>query len=286
MTRLFFIHGMWDTPRIWQNYADFFSRLGYRVHTPPLVQHFSNNQKQHVAQLSLDDYVNQLEEDFHGANNPANQIVIVGHGMGALLAQLLAQRVECQALVLLAPLAPAGLQHLQLNTIGTLSKLLMTPLFWKSGIKLDPKATKHWFAHKLNADQQSRFSAQRCYESGKAIYEIAFWYLDTKKRAHVDPKKITCPVLTLTGSDDRLVRPKLAKHISQYYRHEHFFHELFGMGHLLNLEDGWDHVARKIHVWICWQLATSEPLVNGALALKNTQTYANLSQAGTYTATS
>ena len=134
MTTLFFVHGFWTTPRIWEQYQAYFGQLGYRTLAPALPQHFTRNQAQHPENLSLQDYLDCIEEDYLAAAQSGDEMIIVGHGMGAILAMQLAMRVDPQALVLIAPDAPSSLGSAFPPT-RALVEACAKPFFWKRGIK-------------------------------------------------------------------------------------------------------------------------------------------------------
>ena len=42
-------------------------------------------------------------------------------------------------------------------------------------------------------------------ESGRALFELFFWMFDKRRTTAVDTAKVTCPVLVVSGSDDKVV---------------------------------------------------------------------------------
>jgi|GEM_PF-6320872 len=253
MTTLFFVHGLWATPRIWENYQDYFSNLGYRVICPALPQHFSKNQAQHPAQLSLQNYVDQLEEDYRLVAEESNHIVIVGHGAGCVLSQQLAMRTEPDALILLAPEAAAGLGN-AFPTTRALKDICATPLFWQKGVKPSFKSTREYLFNTMTEKQAQAAYSQMCFESGLALKELWFWYLDTKNRSEIEREKIDCPIMTLAGAKDRYSSARTARRISRHLGQGRHFHRLQKFGHMIPLEDTHFEVAKQMHVWLCWQL--------------------------------
>lgn len=251
MSSMFFIHGMWSTPRAWDHYREFFQALGYRVHTPALVQHFTHNQAEHVAGLTLTDYLEQLERDYEAIGEPA---IIVGHSMGGLLAQQLAERVSPKALVLLAPAPAYGQLNTHFSPLRTLLGQLTEPVFWRKGLKPSTEAARYGIFNCLPREEQDKQLARLCYESGEVIKEIALWFTDLKQQAKVNPEVIECPVLTLVGKEDRITPADAVKKLSKRYQRNSHFHMLSRHGHMLNCEPGWEAIAQQIHVWLCWQL--------------------------------
>jgi len=247
---------MWSTPRIWDEYVNYFQALGYKTHTPALPQHFTANQADHAADLRLKDYLSQLEYDYKRLGENA---IIVGHSMGGLLAQQLAARVKPSALVLLAPAPPSGHVFFHPHSFKTLFKQLAIPLFWKKGLKPSPGAANYGLFNRIPEAQKDSMYQRLCFSSGRALFELALWYADKHRTAAVAVDDVTCPVLTLVGKDDRITPPSACKKVAELYKQKSHFHQLSQHAHMLTSEPGWEQIAQQIHVWLCWQLGNQEP---------------------------
>jgi len=248
---------MWTTSRIWDGFAEYFQQLGYQTYTPALPQHFTANQANDVAGFSLKDYLAHLEESYRKLPGDA---IIVGHSMGALLAQQLAERVDPEALVLLAPAPAAGQALFHADAFRTLFKSLTTPLIWRRGFKPSASAARFGLFNCLPKDDQDAQIKRMCFESGRALCEIALWYADPQHASRLRPGLIACPILNLVGEADRITPPAVARRAMQQYGDQATFHLLAGHGHWIPREPEWQRVARQIHVWLCWQLgAKSDP---------------------------
>lgn len=235
----------------WDEYIGFFRALGYRTYAPALPQHFTQNSPEDVAGLRLKDYVDQLERDYLACGEKP---IIVGHSMGGLLAQQLAERVAPPALVLLAPAPSYGLISFDVSPLRTMFKQLLTPLFWTKGLKPGEQAVRYGIYNKVPEAEQQKLIDRLCYESGQVIREIACWFTDPSQGSRVRPENINCPVLTLVGKHDRITPAEVCRKVSQSFAHNSHFHVLSKHGHMLNCEPGWEAIAQQVHVWLCWQL--------------------------------
>jgi pimeloyl-ACP methyl ester carboxylesterase len=254
MTTLFFIHGMWSTPRVWDAYRAHFQSLGYRTIAPALMQHFSSNQAHNVQGLSISDYVDQLEEEYRAAEKQHKNIVLVGHSMGGLLAQLLATRVNCKALILLASAPPSGLVTFHPEPAKIFSGVFCKPLFWKKGIKLKYRTARYGIFNALSEAEAQIQYERMCFDSGQVIREIALWYTDPARKTAVEFDKIDCPVMNLVGEHDRIVPPSSVEKLSRSLGASNHFQQLSNYGHMLPIEDKRFAIAKQMHVWLCWQL--------------------------------
>lgn len=253
MTTLIFVHGFWTTPRIWEPYQSYFNELGYQTKALALPQHFSRNQPQHPEGLSLVDYLDYLEEEFRAVSAKGGKVVVAGHGMGAVLALQLAMRVDPDALLLISPEAPSSIGT-ALPPTRALVEACTTPFFWKRGIKPTFRAARDLLFNKMSNEKAAQFYEYLCYESGQAIHQAWFWYLDTKSSASIEREKISCPIMTIAGSDDQYCSARVARRLARHLGQGRHFHRLQGFGHMLPLEDNSFTAARQMHVWLCWQL--------------------------------
>ena len=64
-------------------------------------------------------------------------------------------------------------------------------------------------------------------ESGFTYFQMALPFLDKQKGAYVDFDKINEPVLVITGTDDRMVNPNIAKATAKKYKNAKKFKECF-----------------------------------------------------------
>ncbi|MDX1453564.1 MAG: alpha/beta hydrolase [Oleiphilaceae bacterium] len=259
MAPLFFIHGMLSSARIWDDFRDYFQGLGYRCHAPSLPQHFTANQASDVAGLSLKDYRHSLESAYRQLDEAP---VLIGHSMGALLAQQLASQKRPKAMILLAPAPSAGVTLFHQDACRTLLKPLSTPMYWRKGFKPSLSAASFGLFNGIPQEQHAHLYDQLCYESGKSLFEIAMWYLDRNQEARVDAELIDCPVLTLVGDEDRLTSVSSCKRISEQFSGTSHFHSLSGAGHWLPKAANWQSIARQIHVWLCWQQGLQPRLID------------------------
>ena len=79
-------------------------------------------------------------------------------------------------------------------------------------------------------------------ESGRAGREMSFGLIA------VAPQRVTCPVLSVTASDDRFVVPRIGRALARKYRADHFVAE--GHAHLAISEPGYAKVASRVIDWL------------------------------------
>lgn len=99
---LYLLHGELGGSWLWERYLGYFAQRGWEGHALNLRAHFWSETDE-LEKLDLVSYTADAEAGLLALGRPA---VVVGHGMGGLLAMLLAQRQPVQALVLISPGLP------------------------------------------------------------------------------------------------------------------------------------------------------------------------------------
>lgn len=176
--------------------------------------------------------------------------VIVGHSMGGLLTQILGSRGLGRALVLLTPASPAGINALKFSVIKSFWSILSKWGFWKNPQRISFKASQYAILHLLPEKEQKRLYRKFVYESGRVAAEIGFWFFDVKAAAKVEASKISCPVLVVAGSEDKLTPPIVSQKIAKKYSTVSTYKEFENHAHWIIREEGWEEIAAFISKWI------------------------------------
>ncbi len=103
---LLFIHGLLGGSWLWERYLGFFAGRGWEGHALNLRNHYWSDPAD-PAELSFATY---LEDVVAAATHFGPNVVLVGHGMGGLLALKAAERVDVSGLILLSPEPPRDLR--------------------------------------------------------------------------------------------------------------------------------------------------------------------------------
>jgi len=253
---LVMIHGAFCGPWSFERFREPFEAAGYAVHAPVLRHHDCGaNPPAKLGRVSLTDYADDLAKLVDGLDETP---VLLGHSMGGLLAQMLAARGKARALVLLAPSAPWGVWPSTLFEIASAQTLLFSAGDYR-GTLIEP-SYKIAAAHsldKLDAAERSRVYARFVPESGQATFEIMNWSFDMRRAAHVRARDVTCPVLCLVGSDDKINPPATVSRIAARYHGRALFEEVAGRSHWLIGEKGCETIAARAVAWLDGALSSS-----------------------------
>lgn len=246
---IFMIHGMWGGGWYWDKFQAYFEEKGFQTIAPYLRHHDIQPNDPPPAGLgktSLQDYADDLEVEIKKLDEPP---ILIGHSMGGLIAQILASRGLAKAAVLITPAAPAGIVALTWSVLKSFKEVLFKWGFWKNPNKISYETAVYAMMDKLPADER-KYIYDRCvWESGRAATEIGFWFVGVKG-AQVDPSKVTCPLLVISGSEDRITPAKVVKKVAEYYEPMCTYMEIGGHAHWVLREPGWEKVAGYINAWL------------------------------------
>jgi len=242
------LHGANEGGWCFDQFRKVFEGLGWTVHTPDLIGHGTKaaDAAAKLVGVGMADYRAELEA-FLKTVGP--EPVLLGHSMGALLAQQLASRGLARALILVSPAPRAGILPPTGGEKQLDQDLMGLGAFWKTVINPDFALACIYTLNRVPATEQRAVFDKFGPESGRAFFEIFFWMFDQTKATAVDTGAIRCPVLCLSGADDKLVSLATARETAAPYRDATFW-ELPGHGHMLVLEPGAATIAQRIAEWI------------------------------------
>jgi len=251
------IHGMWGGSWYWENYRKFFEGKGYRCVVPTLRLHDMDPKavpNPALGSTSLLDYARDLEEVIRSLDS---QPVLMGHSMGALLAQILGSRDLAKALILLTPASPAGINAMKPSVIKSFASVLMGYGFWKKPKRQTFNEAVYSMLQLLPPEEQRKVYDRFVYESGRAASEIGFWFFDKKGASKVDERKVGCPVLVIAGSKDNITPASVVRKVADKYRAVSTYREFPNHAHWVIGEPDWQEIADYVSVWLDQALAES-----------------------------
>lgn len=235
---ILFIHGMWSGSWYWANFMEYFSKLGYDCWALNLRGHEPDPKLRDIGKVSFAQYVEDVDKAIAELGTLP---IIIGHSMGGLLAQKVAEISRTKAVVLLAPAPPWSVL-----TIHYLPLLLSQLKHLPDLILNRPLIPSYGLAVKMMLDCLAEEERRRIYskvvpESGRVAAEILLG------KVVIDKKRVTCPVLVIAGGDDKIISAKVAKRVAQGYKAD--FKEYPDRGHWM-MEEGWEKIAHDTGEWL------------------------------------
>lgn len=225
-----------------------FEDRGWSCHTPDPIGHGGDRRsaEARLIGVGIADYRRQMEQMLGEFAKPP---VLLGHSMGAVIVEQLASQGLARAVVLVSPAPRAGILPKTDRERQLAQDLMSLGDFWNKA--LDPifEIACAYSLNRIPPEEQRRVFDRFGPESGKALFELFFWLFDLSRATLVDIDAVRCPVLVLSGTDDRLISIATARATAASYVKAEFW-ELADHGHMVPVEPGAEIVAVRIMEWL------------------------------------
>ncbi len=222
-----------------------FEAAGHTVLTPDLRGHGSAEAYQTVVGVSMTDYARDIARVCESQGEP---VILMGHSLGGLVAQLAARRVKVAALILMAPSPPWGVPGSSIEEAATAFGLHMLGPFWAQAVTPDRSMMRQYSLDRMPKPEREAVVERLRPESGRALWETLNWWLDPFMTTSLGPGALTCPALVMVGDRDVVHPAATAKQTAE--RLGATYRTFAGMSHWLPGEPGWDTVATAALEWL------------------------------------
>ena len=105
-------------------------------------------------------------------------VILIGHSLGGLVAQLAARRAKVQALILMAPSPPWGVPGSSVEEAATAFGLHMLGPFWAQAVTPDRSLMRQYSLDRMPKPEREAVVERLRPESGRALWETLNWWLD------------------------------------------------------------------------------------------------------------
>jgi pimeloyl-ACP methyl ester carboxylesterase len=243
-----FVHGAFCGGWVWERFREPFDEAGYAVRTPNLPCHEEGPNLTALAGAGVRDFAEALGRYIKAIPGP---VVLVGHSLGGLIAQIAATHVRVDALILLAPSAPWGVMPTTMDEAAGQLGLASLGDYWQRAIEPDYAVARRMTLNRLPRDEARATFARFGPESGRAMQETIHWWSDPSMASAAPVFMISAPVLALSGEVDRINPPSTVRRIVARFPDAQADHQDFkGMSHWLLSEPGWENVAGALMTWL------------------------------------
>ena len=233
---LVFIHGAFVGHQPFDNWLGELARLGWGGVSAARRGRLGIGPER-AEGLSVADYV---VDTLKVIDTLSEEPVLVGHSLGGLIAQKIAEMGRCRAAILLAP-APAAM--LTAQAVALPSYLPMFPSILAGRPFLPPAGScSRIVLNQVPKEYHASIHGSLVHESGKVYREMIFGAVK------VDPAKVKCPVLVMGAEEDRIVSPALVKWTANRYGAELRMYP--NHAHLFIGEPGWEKIAADAVAWL------------------------------------
>jgi pimeloyl-ACP methyl ester carboxylesterase len=232
-----FVHGLFAAAWMFERWMTYFAERGRAAYAVDLRSHGASARVADLGRVGLGDYI----DDALHATRELGNVVVVGHSMGGLVAQRLAELGAVAAAVLVSPAPPRGIPLLSARLMMREAKYL-PDLLRSREIRVRRADADAMILNRVPPAQRPEMFARLQADSGRAGREIMLGAVA------VDARHVRCPMIVLAGDDDRFVPHRVARRVAAKYAAP--LRLMDGRGHLMMQEAGWDVAAAEIERWI------------------------------------
>ncbi len=257
------IHGIGCTGQTFDRLASAFREKGWRVETPTLRpdKRTVSRPPADLPSLRLKDYVDDMEAAARQLEAETGQPpVLMGHSMGGLIVQKLAERGVGRAAILLTPASPADARSgSSLAQALTFANVLFAGKPESKAHKIWPTGFRWGVLNRVPAARHAEIYDTAVYDSGGVYNDLANPEKDEHGIATIDESKITVPLLTIGGAKDRATPIADVRRVgAKYGRVGGDYLEYPNNAHWILDEPGTDQVIADIATWLASKGLTAD----------------------------
>jgi pimeloyl-ACP methyl ester carboxylesterase len=252
------VHGLWMTPRSWENWVEHFEAKGYRVVTPGYpgfeieVEALRENPEV-IAEQKVPNILEHIGGLIEKLEKPP---IIMGHSFGGTITQLLLARgYGCSAVVIDS--APTeGVRVNPPSQAKSLFPILKNPANRHRAVGFTPEEFHYAFANTLSREESDKVH-ERYHIPAPGSFVWDFGLIANFKPGHQETwvdyqNDDRAPLLFIAGGADHIMPASVNKSNAKHYKKSAAlteFHEFPGRSHWTCAEPGWEEVADMAISW-------------------------------------
>jgi len=222
ITTIVLIPGLWMTALCWEHWVKHYSEKGYCViaaNWPGMNADIDQLRRdpRSFAKLGLTEVVDHYEQLIRELETPP---IIIGHGVGGLVTQILLDRGWGAAGVAIAPAPVKGVRRLPLSSLKIALSALANPFNKRETTSLSPKQFHETFANTLTeAQSRSAFTRYALPGPNRVLLQTMLANFTRHAATTVNVRNDTrAPLLLVAGGQDRVAPSSLVKANFELYR--------------------------------------------------------------------
>jgi pimeloyl-ACP methyl ester carboxylesterase len=264
------IHGLWMTPRSWENWARRYAARGFRVLAPAWpgmdgeVEALRDDPSP-IAGLTIDRIIDHYAAIIRDLPSPP---IVIGHSFGGLFTQVLLDRGLGAVGVGVDSAPIKGLVRLPVSTLRASYPVLHNPANRHRAVPITAEEFRYTFGNTMSAeDSDQAWQRYAVPAAGHVLFEGAFADLSVDSAASVDNgNNDRVPLLLIAGGEDHVVPATVVRSNAGLYQKSRAvtaYHEFPERSHFTVGEPGWEQVADFALDWAVEMANTRSPAVVG-----------------------
>lgn len=248
---LLMIHGVGCGGEVWDRMKRDFVMAGWVCEAPTLFPQLRTREDppDSLADLTLEDYV-QASKKFADelTARDGQKPVVIGHSMGGLIAQKLAEAGTVRGGIFLTPAQPKGCTVVDWRVLRTFWSILKVGQKNVPGrvFKVGPNGFRWGVLNAVPPERHDAIYAEALFDSGRVYHDLG-------NPNEIDASKVTIPTLTIGAKKDRATVIKAVRKVGAKYAKAAYpgdYIEYGSHAHWIVDEPGTEQVSSDILEWL------------------------------------
>lgn len=245
-----FVHGMFQNPKSWTNWINYFEAKGYDCIAPAWPLHdgepatLRSNPPAGLGELSLDEIVTSIETV---VGEQTERPIVIGHSVGGLIVQILSNKNLISAGVAIDSVAPNAMLSFDWGFFKN-SAMITNPLKGDQPFMMDEKSFHENFCNTMTVEQSNvAYNLYATHDSRNVLRDCM------GSAGKVDLELPHMPLLFIGGEKDQIIPPELNEKNAKAYTDKESittFKEFANRGHFICGQPGWEEVASYTYEWL------------------------------------
>jgi len=250
MKTIVFIHGMFQNPKSWNKWIEFFSAKGYNCIAPAWPMHegepieLRHNPPAGLGDLHLQTIVDEMEDIVTSLDE---RPILIGHSVGGLIVQLLVEKGLAEIGVPISSVAPNAMLAFDWGFMKN-SALIANPFKGNEPFYMDLESFHGAFCNTMSMEETERaYNEYATHDSRNVLRDCM------GADGQIDVDMPHAPLLFIAGEKDEIMPTELTKRNSEAYTDEvsiSEYKEFPNRGHYICGQPGWEEVAEYVYDWL------------------------------------
>jgi len=224
---LIFVHGMLSNADVWHPFINYFNERDFSCKAVNLKDGLN------LRKVRFQDYVDKVKA------MATEDDIVIGHSMGGLIVQKVAEATNIKCGVAICSAAPKGVKFrggIVLSSAKFAPKVIMGRPF-----KEDYRYVRKYMLAGIEEEKAKSIYEELEEQSAIVTYELGM------NRIAIDEKKVRCPLLFIATKQDGICNPDFVKRLAEKYNAEY---RLYDGCHHFFCNSNWREIAKGVHNFI------------------------------------
>ena len=235
--RVLFLHGYFADATVWREWLPFFAARGFPAYAVHLRGRGGSDGASQLGAASIADFSDDAERIARFLGSPA----VVGHSMGGLIAQKLAERGAVSSAALITPAPPRGITVLS-PTLAIKQLKYLPAILASKVVRPNREDLRDIVMNRVPRHDQDVYLDALIPDSGRAGRDMSITGVP------VERDKVRVPMFVIAADEDRFIPKRIVERIAA--RYDAPMQTMIGHGHMVIIEPEWGALADTVARWL------------------------------------